>query len=165
MLYNLFISEEFATSKMYDAGVQERNQFIVDGQLDMRRILETFIETFDYLYGDEDETFLEDAGRRNFMLFLKPIINGIGNCYVEPQTRNRERMDLVIVYRGQQYIVELKVWRGNAYHERGEKQLSDYLDYFHLKKGYMLSFNFNRKKTIGIREIVLGDKVLVEAVV
>ncbi len=165
VLYNLFISEEFATSKMYDAGVQERNQFIVDGQLDMRRILETFIETFDYLYGDEDETFLEDAGRRNFMLFLKPIINGIGNCYVEPQTRNRERMNLVIAYRGQQYIVELKVWRGNAYHERGEKQLSDYLDYFHLKKGYMLSFNFNRKKTIGIREIVLGDKVLVEAVV
>ena len=150
---------------MYDAGVQERNQFIVDGQLDMRRILETFIETFDYLYGDEDETFLEDAGRRYFMLFLKPIINGIGNCYVEPQTRNRERMDLVIAYRGQQYIVELKVWCGNAYHERGEKQLSDYLDYFHLKKGYMLSFNFNRKKTIGIREIVLGDKVLVEAVV
>ena len=56
-------------------------------------------------------------------------------------------------------------WRGNAYHERGEKQLWDYLDYYHLKKGYMLSFNFNKKKELGVREIVLGDKVLVEAVV
>ena len=30
---------------------------------------------------------------------------------------------------------------------------------------YMLSFNFNKKKELGVREIVLGDKVLVEAVV
>ena len=62
-------------------------------------------------------------------------------------------------------MIEMKVWRGNAYHERGEKQLSDYLDYFQLKKGYMLSFNFNKKKEIGVKDIVLGDKLLVEAVV
>ena len=29
----------------------------------------------------------------------------------------------------------------------------------------MLSFNFNKKKQIGVRDIVLGDKVIVEAVV
>ncbi len=46
-----------------------------------------------------------------------------------------------------------------------EQQLSDYLDYFHLKKGYMLSFNFNKKKTVGVKEVVLGDKLLIEAVV
>lgn len=41
----------------------------------------------------------------------------------------------------------------------------DYLDYYHLDKGYMLSFNFNQDKKIGVKEIALGDKVLVEAVV
>lgn len=165
VLYNLFISEEFAASKMYDAGIQDRNQFVIDGHLDVRRILEKFVETFHHLYGDADETFLEDAGRRYFMLFLKPIINGTGNCYVEPETRNRERMDLVIDYHGEQHICELKIWRGNAYNERGEEQLSGYLDHFGLKKGYMLSFNFNKKKTIGVKEVALGDKVLIEAVV
>ncbi|MCC8182226.1 MAG: 9-O-acetyl-N-acetylneuraminate esterase, partial [Clostridiales bacterium] len=70
---------------------------------------------------------------------------------------------VVIDYRGEQFIIEMKIWRGNAYHERGEEQLSAYLDYFHLKKGYMLSFNKN--KEIGVKEIVLGDRVLVEAVV
>ncbi len=159
------ISEEFSTNKLYDAGVMDRNQFITGGQLNVRRILEKFVETFDYLYGDADETFLEDAGRRYFLLFLKPIINGVGSSYVEPETRNRERMDLVIAYRGQQFIIELKIWRGNAYNERGEQQLSDYLDYFHLKKGYMLSFNFNKKKTVGVKEVILGDKLLIEAVV
>jgi len=62
-------------------------------------------------------------------------------------------------------VIELKIWRGYVCHERGEKQLSDYLEYFHLKKGYMLSFNFNKKKKIGVKEILLGNKILVEAVV
>ncbi len=63
------------------------------------------------------------------------------------------------------WIIEMKLWRGNAYNERGERQLMDYLDYYHLEKGYMLSFNFNKKKGIGVKKIVLGNKVLVEAVV
>ena len=62
-----------------------------------------------------------------------------GDYYVEPQTRSKERMDLVIDYGGERFVVELKIWRGNAYNERGEQQLIDYLDDFHLKKGYMLS--------------------------
>ena len=165
VLYNYFLAEEFSGSKIYDAGARERNLFFSGGHLDVRKILEKFVETFDYLYGDQEETFLEDAGRRYFLLFLKPIINGVGNYSIEPETRNRERMDLVIYYHGEQSIIEMKIWRGNAYNERGEQQLIDYLDYFHLKKGYMLSFNFIKNKKIGVKDVLLGDKVLVEAVV
>ena len=99
------------------------------------------------------------------MLFLKPIINGTGNYYIEARTRNDERTDMIIDYQGEQFVIEMKIWHGDAYHVRGEKQLSDYLDYYHLEKGYMLSFNFNKKKKIGVQEIVIGNKVLVEAVV
>lgn len=165
VLYNWFMSEEYIHNKIYDAGLQDKNQFTVGGHLNIRCVLEKFVESFDYLYGDRDEAFLEDAGRRYFMLFIKPIINGVGNSYVAAETRNRDRMDLVIDYRGEQYIIELKVWRGNAYNERGEEQLLAYLDYFQLKKGYMLSFNFNKKKKIGVNEIIIGDKRLIEAVV
>ena len=165
VLYNLFISEEYVDSKIYDAGLREKNQFVSGGHLNMRKVLEKFVETFDYLYGDQNEGFLEEAGRRYFMLFLKPIINGIGNCYVEPETRNRERMDLVVDYRGEQFVVELKIWHGDAYNKRGEKQITEYLEYYGMRKGYMISFNFNKKKEIGVKEISVGDKVLVEAVV
>ena len=165
-LYHRFLSNYKEQNKdIYMEGSRKKNQFIIDGHLNVRRVLEKFVETFDYLYGDREEVFLEEEGRRYFMLFLKPIINGTGNCYVESETRNQERMDLIIDYRGEQHICELKIWRGNAYNERGEKQLSGYLDHFGLKKGYMLSFNFNRKKEIGVKEIRLGDKILVEAVV
>ena len=72
---------------------------------------------------------------------------------------------MVVDYLGEQFVVELKIWHGNEYNERGEQQLAEYLDYFHLKKGYMLSFNFNKKKETGVKTIVLGDRVIVEAVV
>lgn len=131
----------------------------------MWRILEKFVEYFDDIYGDRDEKFLKADGRRYFMLFLKPIINGTGNYYIEARTRNDEQTDMIIDYLGQQYIIEMKIWHGNAYNERGEKQLSDYLEYYHVDKGYMLSFNFNKNKKVGVKEVVLGEKLLIEAVV
>lgn len=66
---------------------------------------------------------------------------------------------------GERFVIEMKIWRGNEYNERGEKQLTEYLDFFHQKKGYLLSFNFNKKKKIGMKTIAVGDKVIVEAVV
>lgn len=59
------------------------------------------MKTFDYLYGDADDRFREDAGRRYLLLFLKPIINVISNSYVEAETRRHERIDLVINYHGE----------------------------------------------------------------
>ena len=165
-LYNKFLLDfNEQNTGIYTESMRNKNQFITNGHLDVRKILEKFTEVFDYLFGDENESFLEETGRKYFMLFLRPIINGTGNCYVEARTRNQQRMDLVIDYLGEQSIIEMKVWRGNTYHERGEEQLIGYLDYFHLKKGYMLSFNFNKQKEIGVKEILLGDKLIIEAVV
>lgn len=165
-LYNKFLLDfNEQNTGIYTESMRNKNQFITNGHLDVRKILEKFTEVFNYLFGDENESFLEETGRKYFMLFLRPIINGTGNCYVEARTRNQQRMDLVIDYLGEQSIIEMKVWRGNAYHERGEEQLIGYLDYFHLKKGYMLSFNFNKQKEIGVKEILLGDKLIIEAVV
>lgn len=68
-------------------------------------------------------------------------------------------------YLGQQYILELKIWRGERYNEEGEKQISEYLDYFNLSTGYMLSFNFNKKKETGVKRVEIHDKVLFEGTV
>lgn len=165
-LYNRFLStNEMQKSEIYNAALSDKSQFIENGHLNMRLILEKFVVHFDDLYGDNDETFYEDDGRRFFLLYLRPIIKGTGNYYVESRTRNRRQTDVIVDYRGKQYIIELKHWHGKEYNKRGEEQLLDYLNFYHLDLGYMLSFNFNKKKMIGVQEIVLGDKVLVEAVV
>ena len=164
-LYNLFLSEETTDSGMYSIAVRDKNKFIEGGRLNMRLLLEKFVVSFDDLYGDRGTKFYEDDGRRFFLLFLRPIINGTGNYYVEAQTRNQERTDIVIDYRGEQFIIELKIWHGDAYNTRGEQQLIDYLDHYHADTGYMLSFNFNQNKKIGVKEILCGNKMIIEAVV
>ena len=158
-------SEEELTNAMSRKAKLDRNQFVSDGRLDMERVLEKFVEHFQDVYGGSDSQFLEDDGRKFFLLYLKPIINGTGNYYVEAQTRDARRTDVIVDYAGEQFVIELKIWHGSEYNERGERQLTEYLDYFHQKKGYMLSFNFNRKKETGIKTLVFGEKTIVEAVV
>lgn len=63
------------------------------------------------------------------------------------------------------YMSLLTSWHGEEYNNRGEKQLIGYLDDYHKNEGYMVSFNFNKNKQIGVHEIVIGDKRLIEAVV
>ena len=183
LLYDFYLLSQ-SMDAMFQKGINEKSRFVIDGHLQMEVLLERFIVTFDDLYGEhsakkrknlegqkiEDteetgETFDEEEGRRRFLLFVRAVINGTGNYYIEARTRSQTRIDVVIDYLGEQFVVELKIWRGNAYNERGEEQLAAYLDDFHLKKGYMLSYNFNKAKTQGIRHIRLGDKELVEAVV
>ena len=139
--------------------------FRSNNMLDMKLVLKKFVEYFNEIYSEKDGNFIEKYGRKFFLLYLKPIINGTGNYYLEAQTRDARRTDVIVDYRGEQFIVELKIWHGNEYNERGEEQLMDYLDYYHKDRGYMLSFNFNKNKNVGVREIKLGNKTIVEAVV
>lgn len=166
LLYNFFLAApSMQQEEIYDAALKDKDQFIENGRLNMKFVLERFVEHFDSLYGDRGQKFYEDDGRRYFMLFLKPIINGTGNCYVEAETRNRERTDLIVDYGGEQFIIEAKLWRGASKHREGEAQLVRYLNHHHLKTGYMLTFNFNQKKKIGVTETPYKDKLLVEAFV
>lgn len=164
-LLNLFMAEEAVGSSVYSRGDSDRIQFVKNNRLDMDLVLEKFVVYFHEIYSEKDINFIERYGRKFFLLYLKPIINGTGNYYLEAQTRDARRTDVIVDYLGEQFIVELKIWHGNEYNERGEEQLTDYLDYYHKDKGYMLSFNFNKNKTIGVTQIQIGNKMIVEAVV
>ena len=131
----------------------------------MYRVLEKFVEYFQDIYGGSEEKFLENSGRKLFLLYLKPIINGIGNYYIESQTRDARRTDVIVDYAGEQFIIEMKIWHGDEYNHRGELQLAGYLDDYGLDKGYLLSFNFNKNKKTGTKEIDCGKKQILEVVV
>lgn len=162
-LYNMYLNiGETESDPVAQAAYDSRESFIVDGRLDMVRLLEHYALVFDDVYGDVPKTFDEEEGRRRFLLFLRPVINGTGNYYIEAQTRNRERMDLVIDYRGERSVIELKIWRGQAYHEKGEHQLAAYLDHYHLDAGYMLIYNFNISGQRGLVYNTVDGKSLAE---
>ncbi len=164
-LYNYFLSEEELSSVIGNMAQRDRSYFIHDGHLDMDMTLKKFVEYFAEIYGANDDRFVEANGRKIFLMFLRPIINGTGNYYIEVQTRDARRTDVIVDYLGEQFVIELKIWHGAEYNERGERQLAEYLEYYHKEKGYLLSFNFNKEKETGVKEIVFGEKVIVEAVV
>ena len=65
LLYNYFLaSPKMQQERIYDAALKDRNQFVQDGRLNMRLILEKFVIHFDELYGDQERRFYEEDGRR-----------------------------------------------------------------------------------------------------
>ena len=81
------------------------------------------------------------------MAYLKPILNGGGFDFKEPQASEEKRLDLVITYFQHRYLIELKILHGDKAHEKGINQLADYLDRLGLDTGYLVIFDHNKKKT------------------
>lgn len=131
----------------------------------MRLVLERFVLHFHEIYGNSSEAFLEECGRKLFLLYLWPIINGKGNYYIESRTRSMGRTDIIVDYGSEQFIIETKIWRGKEYHSRGEQQIVGYLDDYQAEKGYLLSFCFHKKKNIGVQEFIINGKTVIEATV
>lgn len=164
-LYNFFLAVERKENNKAGDALPDRNQFIKSGMLDMDMVMKKFYEYYESLSEPEDEVFVEKYGRKLFLLYLRPIINGTGNYYIEDQSRTKYRTDVVVDYKGQQYIIELKIWRGEEYNRRGEEQLFSYLDAYGQKRGYLLSFCFQHNKARGMNEIKYEDKTILEVVV
>ena len=122
------------------------SNYIINGKLIMEHVVTRFRDLLHEEYRDSTVPFLEREGRLLFLTFLKPIINGIGFYYVEPETRDNRRMDLVVNYGREEFIVELKIWRGDKYEQHGRDQLSEYLATRGKDEGYLVTFDFSKDK-------------------
>ena len=82
----------------------------IHGMLQMRLVMEKFYEYFEEIFSNHEERFIEAEGRRIFLMYLRPIINGSGNYYIEAQTRDRTRTDVIVDYKSQRFVIEMKLW-------------------------------------------------------
>ena len=135
-----------------------KSDFIEGNGLNIEKILLRFQQFMKEQYSEKDEKFLEREGRLLFLAFIKPIINGVGFDFKEVQISEEKRLDIVITYNNHKYIIELKIWHGDNYHQKGLKQLANYLDINEQNKGYLLVFNFNKNKEYKKEEIVIDNK-------
>ncbi len=121
-----------------------------NGKLDLEKALLKFQEVIKEKYNKTDllksDEFLENDLRLLFFVFIKPIINGIGFSFKEVQTSEEKRMDVVIIFRDEKFVVELKIWRGQEYHKQGIGQLKEYMQKEGVKKGYMIIMDKNKNK-------------------
>lgn len=164
-IYNYLLEDEKLLEMSEGITQVSINQFIEHGELNMEKVLLKFQEFMYEEYRQEDERFYETHGRMIFLSFLKPILNGVGFRYVEPVTRQNKRMDLILTFNQKQYIVELKIWNGKKYEEKGISQLCEYLDIHRHDTGYLLVFNFNSNKELKAEWINVGTKKIFEVMV
>ena len=101
--------------------------------------------------------FIEKECRYFFLFFLNAILNGSGFAHPESAFTDDRRMDVVINYLDEQYIVELKIWRGDDYDRKGHEQLIGYMDKKGLTEGYLLTFDFRVNKQLSQEWITLDD--------
>ena len=156
ILLNYFISEN--DIKIFTNDNIFSNYLTKNGDLNMPLIINRFqdlvrngrsrLVKVDGSDGDGQKSFLEREGRFMFICFLKPIINGTGFYYTEPETDDGSRMDLVITYNHKEYIIELKIWHGTEYEISGREQLSEYLTKRNMAEGYLVTFSFLKEKTV-----------------
>ena len=145
VITDYFISRNRTTPKYRNVKNISRNEIIKDNFFDMELCLTKFKKHYTEIYTGEDLKFLERDGKLIFLTYLMPLINGTGFYHFEPETRDHGKMDLVIDFLKQQFILELKIWYGDSRHEEAYEQLANYLKSKNIDSGYLLTFDFRKK--------------------
>ena len=158
---NYFISKD-STSEFYKDKTSKTlpEEVIKNNTLDMELVLSKFSDHYREIYNKVDVPFLERHGRLLFLTYLKPLINGKGFYHIESQFTDYRRMDIVVDFNKDQFIVELKIWDGDKTKEKAYEQLLGYMNTKNADKGYLLIYDFrkNVKKELRTEWIQLGDK-------
>jgi hypothetical protein len=142
-----YMSDKVRHSKMpHNTGVPTNIYKNGNGTLNMETVMLGFQTFMKKEYSKKDRDFLERQGRLVFLAFLKPIINGSGYDFKEPQISDEKRLDVVITHLNEKYVAELKLWYGQKAHEKGLLQLVDYLNMQSLSEGYLMIFDHSEIK-------------------
>ena len=142
---NYFISKTTRKWRENNIAQTASNDIIKNNVFDMELCLTKFKKHYAEIYTDKDLKFLERNGKLIFLTYLIPLINGNGFYHFESQTRDYGKIDLVVDYYKQQFILELKLWYGERKHNDAYEQLANYLKIKNITEGYLLTFDFRKK--------------------
>jgi hypothetical protein len=105
---NYFISKDTNAVRIKNAVTPSLlTEVIKDGRFNLELVLRKFAEHYKELFAEKDLQFLEHHGRLLFISFLRPLINGRGFYHIESQFTDLRRMDLVVDFGTDQFIIEL----------------------------------------------------------
>lgn len=83
----------------------------------------------------------EATGQYLLMAYLDLLVRQVGGDLFTEVPSGAGRLDLITAYRGRRYVVETKIWRGQAAFEEGLSQLEEYLDSEGQTEGYYVIFH------------------------
>ena len=141
-IYDFIVSKEATSGKRINGVLQ--GDVTSGGRFNMELCLIKFAEHYTEIFNARDAGFIEREGRLLFLSYLKPLINGRGYYHMESQFTDLRRMDIVVDYAREQFIIELKLWKGEAEHDKAYEQLAGYMGSKGFAEGYLLTFDFRK---------------------
>jgi len=143
---NYFITKQLLNWRKNGVTQSPANEIIENNIFDMELCIKKFQKYYSEVYSEKDRKFLEREGKLLFLTYLHPLINGTGFYHFEPETRDFGKIDLIVDFLKQQFIIELKLWYGESKHEAAYKQLANYLKSKNTDSGYLITFDFRKKR-------------------
>jgi len=165
LMTDYYIAKDLCEKKQITGAFE--NDIIKSGKFDMELCLQKFAEHYAEIFNEGDIEFLERHGRLLFLSYLKPLINGGGFYHIESQFTDLRRMDIVVDYGREQFIVELKLWRGAQYEKEAYEQLLGYMESKKTDVAYLLTFDFRKgtKKQPKAEWVDFGGKKIFDVLV
>jgi hypothetical protein len=113
-----------------------------DGTLNMTKMLEAFTEFYRENSADwlKDCNYKESGPHLLMMAFLQRVINGGGRIHRE-YALGRRRLDLLLSWKKQKIVIELKVNSGTKTLPEGLEQTADYMDISGASEGHLIIFD------------------------
>lgn len=144
---NYFIAKESYANPDKQISRVLQYDVVKDGSFNMELCLRKFAQHYTELFSKHDAIFLEKHGRLLFLSYLKPLINGQGFYHIESSFTDLRRMDIVVDFGKDQFIIELKLWHGDKYKQDAYNQLFGYMESKSANTGYLLTFDFRKGKS------------------
>jgi hypothetical protein len=121
-----------------------KEDVVTGGRFDMELCLRKFAKHYRDIFNEDDLAFLERQGKMLFLSYIAPLLNGDGFYHIESQLSDLRRMDIVVDYGRDQFIIELKLWHGETEHKAAYEQLAGYLRSKGAEWGYLLTFDLRK---------------------
>lgn len=135
-----------------------------DKKLNMRSLLANFrdfIARAGYRILQVPETPKEFVGQYLLFAYLDTFVRQVrGFMYLEVRT-GRGRMDLIILHKGEKYIVETKIWEGIKLFSAGKRQLAKYLQLEGVSEGYYVVFDHRLKPQAREEKDMIDGRIIV----
>lgn len=162
LIVNYFVSKNEEKIPFQRIGALD-NEIIKDDSLDMALLLEKFAHFFNReLFPTKEKELLEVQYRLSFISYLKPFLNGIGHYHLESQLTDERRLDVVVNYLNNEYIIELKRIFTEKDRTDGIEQLLGYMSGRNAQTGYFLTFDFRKKSAPTVNWLEFGEKRILE---
>ena len=168
MLCEYFVNQDVRANAITPPiGLGLYSEITAGGTFDMELCLRKFAAHYKEIFAKRHISFFEEHGAIILLSFLNPLVNGNGFYHLESRLADYRRMDIVVDYGKDQFIIEAKLWNGEAGRAKAYDQLLGYMEAKNADRGYLVTFDLRRvgNKEQKIEWVQVGDKQIFDVVV